>query len=66
MEWDSEAEKIIEEIPLPPIMGRFARMDAERRACSAGLIRSPRQSPKRLKKAMSVFSGKRQPKWCAR
>ena len=32
MNWDTEAEKIIEEIPLPPIMGRFARMDAERRA----------------------------------
>ena len=37
MNWDSEAEKIIEEIPLPPIMGRFARMDAERRAMQRGL-----------------------------
>ena len=37
MDWDSEAEKIIEEIPLPPIMGRFARMDAERRALQRGL-----------------------------
>lgn len=32
MNWDDEAEKIIGDIPLPPIMGRFARMDAERRA----------------------------------
>ena len=37
MNWDDEAEKIIEEIPLPPIMGRFARMDAERRALQRGL-----------------------------
>ncbi|MBM4310519.1 MAG: 4Fe-4S dicluster domain-containing protein [Deltaproteobacteria bacterium] len=37
MNWDAEAEKIIEEIPLPPIMGRFARMDAERRALQRGL-----------------------------
>ena len=37
MDWDSEAEKIIELIPLPPIMGRFARMDAERRAMQRGL-----------------------------
>ena len=37
MNWDAEAEKIIEEIPLPPIMGRFARMDAERRAMQRGL-----------------------------
>ena len=37
MHWDDEAEKIIEEIPLPPIMGRFARMDAERRAMQRGL-----------------------------
>ena len=37
MEWDAEAEKIIEEIPLPPIMGRFARLDAERRALQRGL-----------------------------
>jgi len=34
--WDTEAEKIIEDIPLPPIMGRFARMDAERRAMQRG------------------------------
>ncbi len=37
MNWDNEAEKIIENIPLPPIMGRFARMDAERRALQRGL-----------------------------
>lgn len=37
MNWDKEAEKIIDEIPLPPIMGRFARMDAERRAMQKGL-----------------------------
>ena len=37
MHWDHEAEKIIDEIPLPPIMGRFARMDAERRAMQRGL-----------------------------
>ncbi len=37
MNWDAEAEKIVEEIPLPPIMGRFARMDAERRAMHRGL-----------------------------
>ena len=37
MNWVTEAEKIIEEIPLPPIMGRFARMDAERRALQRGL-----------------------------
>jgi ferredoxin len=35
--WENEAEKIIENIPLPPIMGRFARMDAERRALQRGL-----------------------------
>jgi len=35
--WDTEAEKSIEEIPLPPIMGRFARMDAERRALQRDL-----------------------------
>jgi ferredoxin len=35
--WEIEAEKIIENIPLPPIMGRFARMDAERRALQRGL-----------------------------
>ncbi len=37
MNWDNEALKIIEDIPLPPIMGRFARMDAERRAMQRGL-----------------------------
>ncbi len=37
MNWETEAEKIIEEIPLPPIMGRFARMDAERRAMQRDL-----------------------------
>ena len=37
MNWDNEAEKIIENIPLPPIMGRFARMDAERRVLQRGL-----------------------------
>jgi len=37
MNWDAEAEKIIDEIPLPPIMARFARMDAERRALQRGL-----------------------------
>lgn len=37
MNWDTEAEKSIEEIPLPPIMGRFARMDAERRALQRDL-----------------------------
>lgn len=37
MNWDAEAEKIIDGIPLPPIMGRFARMDAERRALQRGL-----------------------------
>jgi anaerobic sulfite reductase subunit C len=36
MNWDAEAEKIIDEIPLPPIMARFARMDAERRALQRG------------------------------
>jgi len=37
VDWDKEAEKIIEEISLPPIMGRFARMDAERRALQRDL-----------------------------
>lgn len=37
MKWHAGAEKIIEQIALPPIMARFARMDAERRALQRGL-----------------------------
>ena len=32
MDWDKEAVKIVEEIPLPPMIAHFAKMDAVRRA----------------------------------
>ncbi len=36
MDWDTEALKIVEEIPLPPMISHFAKMDAERRAKKKG------------------------------
>ena len=39
MNWDEEALKIVEEIPLPPIIAHYAKMDAERRAEAKGLSR---------------------------
>ena len=36
MDWDKEAVKIVEEIPLPPMIAHFAKMDAERRAKKKG------------------------------
>ncbi len=37
MEWEKEAEKIVENIPLPPMIAHYARMDAVRRAKKKGL-----------------------------
>ena len=37
MHWDSEAERIIDNMAIPPVMAGFARLDAERRAMQAGL-----------------------------
>jgi dissimilatory sulfite reductase (desulfoviridin) alpha/beta subunit len=37
MEWKEEALKIVEEIPLPPMIAQYAKMDAERRAEKKGL-----------------------------
>lgn len=39
MDWDTEARKIVEEIPLPPMIAHFAKMDAERRAKKKGETR---------------------------
>jgi len=39
MEWDDEAVKIVDDIPLPPVIARYAKMDAERRARKKGLSR---------------------------
>ena len=36
MDWDKEALRIVEEIPLPPMISHFAKMDAERRAKKKG------------------------------
>jgi len=32
MEWDDEAAKIVDAIPLPPVIAHYSKMDAERRA----------------------------------
>jgi Pyruvate/2-oxoacid:ferredoxin oxidoreductase delta subunit len=37
MNWETQALKIIEAIPLPPIMSHLAKMDAKRRAWQKGL-----------------------------
>lgn len=37
MQWDKEAEAIIENMAIPPMMAGFARLDAERRALHKGL-----------------------------
>ena len=58
MNWDNEAEKIIENIPLPPIMGRFARMDAERRALQRGLDTVDATIAKAVKKGYERVFGK--------
>ena len=39
MEWDDEAVKIVDGIPLPPMIAHYAKMDAERRARKKGLKR---------------------------
>ena len=37
MRWEKEAEEIVENMAVPPMMARFARLDAERRAWQKGL-----------------------------
>jgi formate hydrogenlyase subunit 6/NADH:ubiquinone oxidoreductase subunit I len=37
IKWDEEALKIVEQIPLPPIMAHLAKLDAERRVRQKGL-----------------------------
>jgi len=58
MNWDAEAEKIVEQIPLPPIMGRFARMDAERRALQRGLATVTPEVAKAVAKGYERVFGK--------
>ena len=39
MEWEKEAEAILEDIAVPPMMAQFVRLDAERRALQKGLAK---------------------------
>lgn len=39
MEWDHAARQIVEELPLPPMIAHYAKLDAERRARKKGLSR---------------------------
>ena len=39
MEWEKEAEDILEHIAVPPMMAQFVRLDAERRALQKGQAR---------------------------
>ena len=37
MQWNEEALKIVEAIPLPPMIAHYAKIDAERRARKKGV-----------------------------
>lgn len=39
MQWEKEAEKILEHMAVPPMMAGFARLDAERRALQKGQLK---------------------------
>lgn len=58
MEWDREAREIVEAIPLPPMIARFAIMDAERRARKKGLSRVTADVAKETEKGYEQALGR--------
>jgi Fe-S-cluster-containing hydrogenase component 2 len=58
MEWDKEAREIVEAIPLPPMIARFAIMDAERRAQKKGQMRVTADIARETEKGYEQALGK--------
>lgn len=58
MEWEQEALTILDQIPLPPIMSAFAKLDAERRALQNGFDRVTVAIAKAVEKGYARTFGK--------
>ena len=58
MKWDKEAEQIAEMLPIPPMMGPYARLHAEKAARHRGLDCVTVEAVKETEQAYADFLGK--------